>query len=74
MKELLRSHYHYILSEADNGKLQLSVTCGTVAVYDITIELTTQELALFHQEGETFIKRLADEISYAPDSFLHRRV
>jgi hypothetical protein len=73
MKELLQDHYNYTLYEKE-GKLLLSVVCGTVAVFDLTIELTQTEAQKFEQEGQAFIASFADTIRYAPDDYLKRRV
>lgn len=73
MKELLQDHYNYTLYE-NEGKLLLAVVCGTVAIFDLTIELNKAEKRQFDKEGQPFIASLADKVRYAPDDYLKRRV
>jgi len=73
MKELLRSDYNYMLYQ-DGPRLLLSVACGTVAVFDITIALTAQETKYFQTQGEEFLVYLAGKVQYNPENYLERRI
>lgn len=73
MKEILQEYYNYTLYE-NEGKLLLSVVCGTVAVFDLTIELNKAEKLQFEKEGQSFIASLADKVRYAPDDYVKRMV
>lgn len=73
MNILIEEHYFYTLHEA-NERILLTVVCGTVAVFDVTIALTSHEIKCFQAEGKAYIDALANQILYSPDSFLDRRV
>lgn len=73
MKEILQEYYNYTLYE-NEGKLLLSVVCGTVAEFDLTIELNETEKLQFEREGQSFIAYLAGKIRYAPNDYVKRMV
>jgi len=66
-------HWGHEFFEHD-GRYYLCVPCGTVAVYDITVELTAEEQAGYEQHGLDAIRRLADQIRTYPSAFTERRV
>ncbi|WP_369049343.1 hypothetical protein [Tenacibaculum sp. UWU-22] len=73
MKELIKKKWDYTLY--DNQKsLVLKVLCGTVAVYDISIELNPLEVEYYKNSGEGFIDKLAKEIQSNPSKFLDRNI
>jgi hypothetical protein len=71
MQELIRKDYDYILYQEEE-KLLLSVVCGTVAVFELTILLTKKEVLQYQQQGEAFTDSLASKIQYNPDDFVKR--
>lgn len=73
MKQILEERWNYILID-DNGKLLLSVICGTVGLYDTNVYLNESELADYYREGEKYIKELAARIRYSPKSYNDRHV
>ncbi len=73
MKKILESYYNYTLYK-DKNRLLLTVICGTVAVFDLTMELNKEEHILFDAQGEAFIVALASKVCYAPTDFLERRI
>ena len=73
MQILLEDHYFYTLYQ-DTNRLLLSVVCGTVAVFDVTIQLTEAETKDFYEKGQSFIVSLAYQVLDNPDSFLSRKV
>jgi hypothetical protein len=54
------------------GRYFLTVPCGTVAVFDLTVELAPHELAAYEREGLGVIRSLADQIRFDPDSYQDR--
>ena len=73
MNILLEEYYFYTFYEAE-GRFLLTVVCGTVAVFDVTIALSSHEIKRFQEEGKAYIDTLANQILYAPDNFLDRRI
>jgi hypothetical protein len=57
---------------ADGERRYLSVLCGTIAMYELTIELDDGEHARIEEPG--FLDGLAHEVSYRPDSYKARHV
>ena len=73
MKELLNSRWNYVLYETE-GKLLLSVVCGTVGMFDRNIFLTDIERESFNLEGESYIEKFANEIRNDPSKHESRHV
>jgi hypothetical protein len=57
---------------ADGERRYLSVLCGTIAMYELTLELDAGERARIGEPG--FLDGLAREVSYRPDSYKARHV
>ncbi|MGO1070769.1 hypothetical protein [Lysobacter sp. CA199] len=57
---------------ADGERRYLSVLCGTVAMYELILELDAAERARLQEPG--FLDALAREVSYRPDAFKARHV
>lgn len=74
MKSLLDSPWNYTLNEDEAGHLFLSVVCGTVGVYEVTIKLNKGERAKYIAQGETYIQVLANDICSRPSDFAKRSV
>ncbi len=55
-----------------HGQFFLTVTCGTVAVFDLTVELTPDEVGAFEREGLDVVRALADQIRFDPGSYQER--
>ena len=72
MKVLHESHCDYSLKEVE-GKLILSVVCGTTAVYDVTFPLNGQEQAAYAKQGKPYIESLVYRVRDYPDEYLDRR-
>ena len=70
---LINKEWAYTLFE-QAGNLLLSVVCGTVAVFTVTVKLNPQEVRAFEQQGESFIDQLAQQIADDPQSYQHRNV
>jgi hypothetical protein len=72
MKVLSESHYDYRLTE-EEGKLILSVVCGTTSVFDVTFPLNEQERAQYSEKGISFLQTLVYRVRDYPDEYLDRR-
>ncbi|ALN83392.1 hypothetical protein LC55x_0087 [Lysobacter capsici] len=57
---------------ADGERRYLSVLCGTIASYELTLELDAGERARIGEQG--FVDALASEVAYRPDSYKARHV
>ena len=73
MKQLINSRWNYILYEKE-GKLLLSVVCGTVGMFDRNIYLTDLEKENFDLKGKSFIEKFANEIRNDPSKYESRHV
>jgi|JI8StandDraft_2_1071088.scaffolds.fasta_scaffold04777_2 hypothetical protein len=73
MQKIIEKEYDYILYE-DKGKYILSVLCGTIAVFDVTIMLNQEETAEYLQKGETFLDYFSSTIRSYPEDFFERRI
>jgi hypothetical protein len=71
MEIIAESHYDYTFYR-ENGNLFLSVTCGTTAVFDVTIELKPHEVSEYEKKGTSYIIYLADQVRYDPDAYFKR--
>lgn len=74
MKELINENWSHTLSEAGNGELLLAVVCGTVAIFEITIVLNSDERARYKKEGASFVSELAGHVRDRPSDYLSRRM
>jgi hypothetical protein len=73
MKELLANEkYMYILEEDDCGALLLTVTCGGVGMYDIKIQLNSEERENYLSQGEVYLNNLACQIGKNTFAFQER--
>lgn len=59
---------------ADRTRYVLCVVCGSVALYELAIELRPEEIEAFRAGGEGVIDRLARQVSDAPSTYWPRRV
>lgn len=71
-KEIKRKDWYWILYRSDEGLL-LSVLCGTIAMYDVTVRLSDDEETRYLAD-QGFLDELAAEIRYSPDSYRERAV
>lgn len=58
----------------NDGRFYLCVPCGTVAVYEVTVELTADEFEAYERDGLKIIRDLAEQIRYRPNDFQDRNV
>ncbi len=72
MKEILKEDWKYILYENEGGYF-MTVVCGTIAVFDISFQLSEEETKLFLENGKSYIENLASTVSYYPNEYIKRR-
>jgi len=65
--------WNYILYQQNNDYF-LSVTCGSVALYDVVIRQTNDEKNNYIIKGVDFIDTLAKTISSSPNYFKERHI
>ncbi|KOY86394.1 hypothetical protein AD998_09775 [bacterium 336/3] len=73
MQKITEKYYDYILYK-DNEDYIFSVVCGTIAVFDVTIKLNTQEQKEYQQKGEAFLDTFSSTIRSNPEGFFDRRI
>ena len=73
MKEVLKKSWAYVLYETDSRDYLLSVLCGTVAHYEIEIELTSEQMKNYEEKGEKFIDELASKVRSNPQKYFKPR-
>ena len=54
----------------DNEKYYLAVLCGSVALYEICVELTKNEIDEYIKYGKTFCNKKAELVRKNPNSFI----
>ena len=62
----------YRLFEADDGALHLGVLCGGIAMYEVTIALSEDEVEQYKSEGRTFLDALSLEVARHPGRYEER--
>ncbi len=61
----------YSLEHDDSGFV-LSILCGSLAMYEVKIKLTEEEIDTYEKQGKKFLDLLANEISHSPNRFRER--
>lgn len=74
MKELIKKDWEYTLSQDDNKNLNLTVLCGSVALYNVTVQLNKDEKTEFEINGTAFIEKLAEDVRTNTSKYEHRLV
>jgi hypothetical protein len=75
MKEILRNQDKmYALLEDDVGCLVLSAMCGGVGMYEVKVQLTSDEIERYNDGGENYIAELAHAISTNTSKYNDRLV
>jgi len=74
MPRVLQTDGYITLEEQDDGRLLLIVTCGTVAEYDLRLELTPEEVARYRAAGSSFITEFGGQVMYSPKDYAWRHV
>jgi hypothetical protein len=64
----------FSLGQMTDGRLLMSVECGTTAVYDIRFYLDDQEKNIWKKEGPAWVESLANRVMAFPDHFRDRIV
>jgi len=73
MKEIAQKYMFYTLYQ-DGDRYLLEVVCGTVGIYELVVELSTQETAQFLENGIPWIEAMAIAIRNRPGDYFARRV
>lgn len=73
MKEIINKPWNYKLLE-NNKKYYLSVMCGSVALFEINIELNNDELLMYHELGNSYIDSLVQKIQFNSSLYLDRNI
>ncbi|MDQ3635091.1 MAG: hypothetical protein M3405_11375 [Acidobacteriota bacterium] len=74
MKEIIKKNWEYTLYQSDDNKLLLSVLCGTVALYDLVIQLNEEEKAKFEKDETEYLNNLAEDIRTNTSKYENRQV
>ena len=73
MTEIINKPWDYRFFEK-NMKYYLFVMCGSVAVFEINIELNQDEIQLYKNLGNVYIDELAKKIQFSPSSYAERNL
>ena len=73
MNVLAQDPWSFTLEE-DGERLLFVVVCGTVAVYDVVLELTDDERAAWSIEGVAALRALAARVQANPKAYAARSV
>lgn len=74
MQEIARQPGGWILYEIAGGRLVLSVNCGSVASYEISLELSSTEANSYRENGVQSVDVLANQVMSYPRQFGARNV
>lgn len=69
MKEIAKEPWNYIFSEELHGQYLLTVVCGGVGIFEVTIRLTTKQADRYRHDGLGYIASLAEQVRADPPSF-----
>lgn len=73
MPRVLHSEpWDFDLVEEDDGRLMLTVVCGTIGIFEVVIELNEDERTSFLEKGRDFVIDLKNLILEDPMSFSDR--
>lgn len=73
MKKVIETPWRYTLYQ-DNEKYYLTVVTGGVALYNLTVELTHEEVEYFSIKGVSYLDTLASEIEVNSKKFESRYI
>ncbi len=72
-KVVAQGAWEYTLFDVD-GRLILEVVCGTVALFDMTIELNAEERAAWEANGVAGVLPLVAKVRDDPERYRPRKV
>lgn len=73
MKEVINKNWDYILYE-DNGEYIISVLCGSIGIFEINIQLNSEEKEWFLKRGAEYTDELAKQIQFSPQLYNNRKI
>ena len=73
MTVLFRKPWEYTLYR-DGDRHFFSVLCGSVALYEVVVELTKEELSAWLSDGEIALDHLGSRIRNSPGAFKARAI
>ncbi len=74
MREVLRNQDKMFILLEDDGNYVLSTMTGGLGMYEVKVQLTSEEIERYHDEGEEYIALLAYEIGREPGKYKDRIV
>lgn len=66
--------WDFDLVEEDDGRLMLTVVCGTIGIFEVVIELNEDERTSLLEKGRDFVIDLKNLILEDPASFSDRNL
>lgn len=73
MKEIIKQPWQYSFYQ-DEQELILSVVCGSIGIFEITIKLNEVEKTEYELRGLEYIEELAKKIQYTPSLYSDRNI
>ena len=74
MKEIIKKDWEYTLYQDNEDNLILVVLCGSVALYEVSIQLNEDEKLKFEESRTEFLEELAEDIRTNTSKYEHRFV
>jgi len=71
---VLKKEWSYTLEKDQEENYFLSVVAGGVAVFEINIKLSSEEISQFETHGEFFINNLVKDIQESPSKWSARNI
>lgn len=71
MEIIINERWNYQLIKNEE-KYILSVMCGTVGLYEIEIELTSNQIKEFNEQGKEYIEKLVGIIRLNPSDYIKK--
>ena len=73
MKEIVKKPWEYSFYENENSYI-ISVVCGSVAIFEITILLNQDEKQEYVLKGLSYLDELAKKIQFSPKLYSDRNI
>jgi len=74
LEEIEKKNWDYTLCQDNDGAHILSVVCGSIALYELEIQLNEFEIAEYSTKGLVYLEKLVKQIRNNPDSFQNRSI
>jgi hypothetical protein len=74
MKEIAKEPWNYVFSEDASGHYILTVVCGGVGVYEVTIRLNASQSESYKSDGLAYVAGLAEQVRHDQAPFEAQKI